>query len=32
MGLNARKRAIHYFSQDNITLKILEFYKKPIKK
>jgi glycosyltransferase involved in cell wall biosynthesis len=27
MGLNARKRAIHHFSQDDITLKILQLYK-----
>jgi glycosyltransferase involved in cell wall biosynthesis len=27
MSLNARKRAIHHFSQDNITLKILQLYK-----
>ena len=31
MGLNARKRAINYFSQDNITLKILKLYKRMIK-
>jgi glycosyltransferase involved in cell wall biosynthesis len=27
MSLNARKRAIHHFSQDDITLKILQLYK-----
>jgi len=27
MSLNARRRAIHNFSQDNITLKILQLYK-----
>jgi glycosyltransferase involved in cell wall biosynthesis len=32
MGLNARKRAIYHFSQDNITLKILQLYKRLIKK
>jgi len=32
MGLNARNRAINNFSQDYITLKILQFYKELIKK
>jgi glycosyltransferase involved in cell wall biosynthesis len=31
MGLSARSRATCYFSQDNITLKILQLYKKLIK-
>jgi glycosyltransferase involved in cell wall biosynthesis len=31
MGLNARKRAIDHFSQDDITLKILQLYKRLIK-
>ena len=31
MGLSARGRAIHNFSQDNITLKILQLYKRLIK-
>ena len=31
MGLNARKRAIHSFSQDDITKKILKLYKRLIK-
>ena len=31
MGLSARDRAIHNFSQDNITLKILQLYKRLIK-
>ena len=31
MGLSARGRAIHNFSQDNITLKILQLYKGLIK-
>ena len=30
MGLNARKRAISYFSQEGITLKILQLYKRLI--
>jgi glycosyltransferase involved in cell wall biosynthesis len=31
MGLNARERVIHHFSQENITLKILKLYKRLIK-
>ena len=31
MGLSARSRAIHHFSQDNITLEILKLYKRLIK-
>ena len=31
MGLNARTRAIYHFAQDNITLKILQLYKRLIK-
>jgi len=31
MGVNARKRAVYHFSQDNITLKILQLYKRLIK-
>jgi glycosyltransferase involved in cell wall biosynthesis len=31
MGLNARKRAIYHFSQDNITLEILQLYKRLVK-
>jgi glycosyltransferase involved in cell wall biosynthesis len=31
MGSNARKRAIYHFSQDNITLKILQLYKRLVK-
>ena len=31
MGVNARKRAVHHFSQDSITLKILQLYKRLIK-
>jgi len=31
MGSNARKRAIYHFSQDNITLEILQLYKMLIK-
>jgi len=30
MGSNARKRAIYHFSQDNITLEILQLYKRLI--
>jgi glycosyltransferase involved in cell wall biosynthesis len=32
MGVSARKRAIHHFSQDSITLKILQLYKRLINK
>jgi glycosyltransferase involved in cell wall biosynthesis len=32
MGLNARKRAMDYFSQEDITLKILQLYERLIKK
>jgi glycosyltransferase involved in cell wall biosynthesis len=31
MGLNARKRATHHFSQEDITLKVLQLYKRLIK-
>jgi glycosyltransferase involved in cell wall biosynthesis len=31
MGSNARKHAIYHFSQDNITLEILQLYKRLIK-
>lgn len=31
MGTNARKRAIYHFSQDNITLEILQLYKRLVK-
>jgi glycosyltransferase involved in cell wall biosynthesis len=31
MGSNARKRAINHFSQDNITLEILQLYKRLVK-
>ena len=27
MGLNARKRAVNHFSENSITLKILQLYK-----
>jgi len=32
MGMNARKRAVNHFSQDDITLKILQLYKRLMKK
>jgi len=31
MGSNARKRAIYHFSQDNVTLEILQLYKRLVK-
>jgi len=31
MGASARKRAIYYFSQDGITLKLLQLYKRLVK-